>query len=410
MLSPPSDAWKLGLIPQAVANGLTSILVLFFLLSALHGGLFDVGLVAGLSALALIPSQMLWGRLVDGAGRCKPFLVFGFVGMGASLAAIPWAGSVTGLLALVSLKSILYAATVPARQLLTVESERHAGWQRGLANMQFLTGIGETIGMGIGALAVSVLGYTQLFLMCGGLCVLSAALLEVVAQEPGLMIQRRLVAMERSTSTLVTLSDFVSSPQRLSEGFAASVLRQLEHSMKFLVVGILSFSLAGSALFSPLPAYFLRYYSSGLVFLLFFGGSLTGTLCYLVVGRLAQSAGKSLVLASAIRMVAMPVLLLSALGATPGLIVALVVLSTLEGFWSLFDVTSTFAFLESAQLGQAGFYGAIVGLGAAAGGVLGGFVSSQFGFGSLFVLCSAICACAFLSFALQFRSTGGFGW
>jgi MFS family permease len=406
MPSLPSDSWKICLIPQAVANGLASLLVLFFLISDLHGGLLDVGLVAGLSALALVPSQMLWGRLVDGTGRCKPFLVVGFMGMGASLAAMPWAGGVSQLLALVSLKSVLYAATVPARQLLTVESEHHAGWQRGLANMQFLSGLGETIGMGVGAVTVSSLGYTQLFLVCGVLCVISAALLGAFAIEPGFMIQRRLVALERSTSSLVTMSDFVTSPMRLSDGFAGTILRRLEHSTKFLVLGILSFSLAGSALFSPLPAYFLHFYSSSLVFLVFFAGSLAGTVCYLVVGRLAQSAGKSLVLASAVRMVVIPLLLMSAIGATPGLVVAVVVISTLESFWSLFDVTSTFAFLEGARVGQAGFYGAIVGLGAAGGGVLGGFVSMQFGFACLFGLSSVVCALALAAFALQFRGAG----
>ncbi|HYB06828.1 MAG TPA: MFS transporter, partial [Nitrososphaerales archaeon] len=87
MLSPSGTVWKLGLLPQSVANGLTTILVLFFLLTDLHGTLLDVGLLTGIAALALIPSQMFWGKLIDGVGRCKPFLVFGFVGMGASTAA-----------------------------------------------------------------------------------------------------------------------------------------------------------------------------------------------------------------------------------------------------------------------------------------------------------------------------------
>lgn len=199
----------MGLIPQAIANGLSSILILFFLLSDLHGGLLDVGLVAAVTALALIPSQIVWGRLVDSVGRCKPFLILGFVGMGASLAAIPLVGNVALLLGLVSLKSVLYAATLPARQLLTVESERREGWKRGLANMQFLTALGETIGMGIGAVTVSVFGFGQLFLACGALCLSSAMLLAVVAREPGFMIQRRLVALERTTSTLVAMSDYV---------------------------------------------------------------------------------------------------------------------------------------------------------------------------------------------------------
>jgi predicted MFS family arabinose efflux permease len=404
---PPSgDFWKYSLIPQAIANGLSSILVLFFLLSNLHGGLLDIGLVAGVSALALIPSQMLWGWLIDGTGRCKPFLVFGFMGMGVSLISIPYVGSVSQLIALVSLKSILCSATLPARQLLTVESEQPEGWQRGLANMQFLNGLGETLGMGIGAATVTSMGFAQLFLMCGVLCMLSATASGVLTREPGFMIQRRLVRLERSTSALIAVSNLVGYSGRLPrDRTSIRILSQLKSSTKFLMVGIFAFSLGGATLFSPLPAYFLQLYSSSAVFFLFFGGSLAGTLCYPIVGRLALSARKSLVLSSGARMVVIPLLLLSALGATPGLALGAAILAILEVLWTLFDISSMFAFLETAPDGQAGFYGALIGLGAAGGGFLGGFVAKQLGFASLFALCSVICAGALVAFVLQFRSS-----
>jgi predicted MFS family arabinose efflux permease len=409
MASSAGNFWKLGLIPQAIANGLASILVLFFLISNLHGGLFDIGLVAGVSALALIPSQVLWGRLTDSAGRCKPFLLLGFVGMGVSFVAIPLVGSVSALIAIVSVKSILYAATLPSRQVLTVESEQRQRWQKGLADMQFLTTLGETVGMGIGAALVASIGFGQLFLICGALCFASAIALGVLAQEPGLMIQRRLVALERSTSTLVAVSGIVGTLRfpsyRLDYGKA---LGSLNHSTKYLMLGIFGFSLAGAAFYSPLPAYFLRFYSQQAVFLVFFGGSLAGALSYLIVGRRAGGAGRSLALSSTVRMVVIPLLLLAALGAAPGLAVAAIVLAVLEVVWSLFDVSSMFAFLETAQVGQAGFYGALVGLGSAGGGFLGGYVSMQFDFGPLFMLCSVLCAGALVAFVLQFRRTGSF--
>jgi len=404
MLSPAGYSWKLGLVPQAVASGLVSILVLFFLISGLHGNLLDVGLVAGVSALALIPSQMLWGRLVDTSGRCKPFLVLGFVGTGLALAAVPWAGSVAELLALVFLKSVAYAATLPARQLLTVESEQREGWLQGLANMQFLTTLGETMGMGIGVLTVSVMGFDQLFLMCGVLCVISAVALRAVVQEPGFMIQRRLVALERSTSTIVAITSLAGYPRLQPPAPVYDRLMVLlNRSTKFLMIGIFGFSLAESAFYSPLPAYFLRFFSSSSVFFIFFAGSLVSALCYPLVGRLTQSAGKSLVLSSSLRIVALPLLLIAALGATSGLAGAILVLAVLEGLWSFFDILSTFAFLETARVGRAGFYGALVGLGSAGGGFLGGFISMQFGFATLFALCSLISAGVLIAFLLQFK-------
>ncbi len=408
MLSPSGTVWKLGLLPQSVANGLTTILVLLFLLANLHGTLLDVGLVTGVTALALIPFQMLWGKLIDGVGRCKPFLVLGFLGMGVSTIAIPWAGSVAQLLVVVTLKSVSYAATIPARQVLTVESEQRDGWLKGLANMQFLTTLGETAGMGLGAVAAS-LGFAQLFLICGGLCLASAVALGVLAQEPGLMIQRRLVALERSMGTIMAVSEFAGYP-RLSPGgpAIADIVGVLRRSTRYLLVGILCFSLAGSAFYSPLPAYFLQFYSSQAVFAVFFGGSLAGTVAYLLVGRLFRSSAKSLLLSSSMRMLVLPLLVLAALGGAPGLAAAALVLGSLEAVWSLFDVSSTFAFLETAKIGRAGFYGALVGLGSAGGAFLGGLYSMQFGFASLFILCSALCAVALTSFVLQYRGAGAY--
>ena len=398
-----TTAWKFGLVPQSVANGLTNILVLFYLIQVLHGSLIDVGLVTGVSALALIPSQAVWGRLVDSTGRCKPFLVFGFVGFGGCMASIPMASNVAGLLVIVSLKSVFYAATLPARQLLTVESENRDGWQKGLANMSFLTAMGETIGMGLGTAVVVSLGFGELFLLCGLLCFASAGALSVLAQEPGLMIQRRLVSLERSLGTIMAVSDYAGYPRLSPVGAPrGDIMRVLNRSTKFLLAGILCFSLAGSAYYSPLPAYFLQFYPSQAVFFVFFAGSLAGALGYLLVGRVLKNAVSNLLLSSFSRVMVLPLLLLAAIGASPGLAAAAIVLAVLEVLWSLFDVSSTFAYLETAKVGRAGFYGALVGLGSAAGGFLGGYFSMEYGFPALFTVCSILCAGAFLAYMLQY--------
>jgi predicted MFS family arabinose efflux permease len=268
----------------------------------------------------------------------------------------------------------------------------------GLSNMQFLTTLGETIGMGIGAVVVAQVSFPQLFLLCGVLCIASAIATGIFAQEPGIMIQRRLVALERSTSAIMAVSTLAGYPRLSAPSFDyGEILSTLKRSTKYLMLGIFGFSLAGSAFYTPLPAYFLRFYSSQSVFLVFFGGSLAGALGYLLVGRLARSAATNLLLSSSTRTVVIPLLLLAAIGATPGLAAAAVVLAVLEVVWSLFDVSSTFAFLETARTGRAGFYGGLVGLGSAGGGFLGGFVSMQFGFTSLFALCSVLCAGALVA-------------
>jgi len=143
------------------------------------------------------------------------------------------------------------------------------------------------------------------------------------------------------------------------------------------------------------------------VFFVFFAGSFAGSLAYLSIGRLFKSPAQNLLLSSFTRMVVLPLLLLGAIGAAPGLVAAAVVLATLEILWSLFDVSSTFSYLETAKVGRAGVYGALVGLGSAGGGFLGGVFSMEWGFSSLFVLCSLLCACALGAFLAQFGRLRG---
>jgi predicted MFS family arabinose efflux permease len=404
LLSESPSFWKWGLVPQSIANGLSSILLLVFLVTGLHGGLLEIGLLAGLSALALIPSQMFWGWLIDKTSRCKPFLVLSFAATGLVYFAIPWVTSISGLLVVAIVKSVFYGASLPARQVLTVESERRERWQGGLARLQLLTGMGETIGMGIGALTISSAGFGTLFLSCGGLCLVSALGAGLLARDPQMMIQRRLVGMERYTSTLVLASNILAkSGVNTRDLTPGRVARMLNPGTRYLMVGIFAFSLGGATLYSPLPAYFLNLYSSSTVFLLFFAGSLANTICYLLVGRVAKSAQKSLLITPLLRMVLIPLLILPALGAGSSVLVAAAVLAPLSGVWALFDVSSAFAYLEVSQIGQAGLYGALIGLGSAAGGFFGGFVSVHVGFPPLFAICSAIYATSLVTFALQFR-------
>jgi predicted MFS family arabinose efflux permease len=167
------------------------------------------------------------------------------------------------------------------------------------------------------------------------------------------------------------------------------------------MMGVFCFSLGASALFSPLPVYFLRFYSASGVFLLFFANDLGNTLGYLLVGGIAERARRSLLLAAAMRMLMIPALLLE--GGHVGFMAAFAVLAVMGGIWALYDVASTCMFLEMARSGRVGLYGAFAGFGAAAGSLLGGALSMSYGFGVTFAACSLVYAVALAMFVLQFR-------
>ena len=394
-----------SLVPQGVAVGLSNLLIVLFLATSLKGDVLQVGLLAGVMSLVLMPSMMFWGWATDRVGRFRPFLVFSFVATGVVLLLIPTVHSVAELFVLAVLKSVAYAASMPSRQILMAESESHASWRSGFARLQFVEGAGETIGLGIGFASSSALGLGTQFVLCGALFFTSALITAVWVRDPILIIERRLVGIERFANTLVSASAMVANADVYARYATPGSIRTIfKPTLGYFMVGVFCFSLGASALFSPLPVYFLRSYSASSVFLLFFANDLGNTLGYALVGGIAERSRRSLLMSSALRMLMIPALLVA--GGQVGFMADFAVLAVMGGVWALYDVASTCMFLELARSGRVGLYGALAGLGAAAGSLLGGAVSMSYGFWVTFAICSLVYAVALAMFALQFRGTG----
>jgi predicted MFS family arabinose efflux permease len=391
-----------SLVPQGVAVGLSNLLIVLFLATSLKGNVLQVSLLAGVTSLALLPSMMFWGWATDRVRRFRPFLIFSFMATGVILLLIPTVHDITELFVLAIVKSVAYAASMPSRQILMAESESHTNWRSGFARLQFVEGTGETIGLGIGFASSSVLGLETQFLLCGALFFTSALVAAVLVRDPVLIIERKLVGIERFASTLVSASVLVANADRYARYTTPrSIARIFKPTLGFFMIGVFCFSLGASALFSPLPVYFLRFYSTSSVFLLFLANDVGNTLGYLLVGGIAERARRSLLLAAALRMLMIPSLLV--VGGHVGFMTAFAVLAVMGGGWALYDVASTCMFLELARSGRVGLYGAFAGLGAAAGSLLGGAISMSYGFGVTIAACSLVYAVALAMFVLQFR-------
>jgi len=394
-----------SLVPQGVAVGLSNLLIVLFLVTSLKGDVLQVGLLAGVTSLVLMPSMMFWGWVTDRVRRFTPFLVFSFIATGVVLLLIPTAHSAAELFVLAVVKSVAYAASMPSRQILMAESESHTSWRSGFARLQFVEGTGETIGLGIGFASSSVMGLETQLVLCGALFFASALITVVWVRDPVLIIERRLVGIERFANTLVSASVLVANADVYARyATAGSIRRIFKPTLGFFMIGVFCFSLGASALFSPLPVYFLRFYSASSVFLLFFANDLGNTLGYLLVGGIAERSRRSLLLSATLRMLMIPALLVA--GGQVGFTADFAVLAVMGGIWALYDVASTCMFLELARSGRVGLYGAFAGLGAAAGSLLGGAISMSYGFGVTFAICSLVYAVALAMFVMQFRGTG----
>jgi MFS family permease len=392
----------LSLIPQGVAIGLSNLLIVLFLATSLKGNVLQVGLLAGVTSLALMPSMMFWGWMTDRVRRFRPFLIFSFIATGVVLLLIPTVHSIVEFFILAIVKSVAYAASMPSRQILMAESESHTSWRSGFARLQFLECVGETIGLGIGFASSSVLGFETQFVLCGALFFASALVAAVWVRDPVLIIERRLVGIERFANTLVTASTLVANADVYARYTTPGSIRRIfKPTLGFFMLGVFCFSLGAAALFSPLPVYFLRFYPTSSVFLLFFANNLGNALGYLLVGGIAKRAKRSLLLAAALRMLMIPTLLVG--GGQVGFTAAFAVLAGMGGAWALFDVASTCMFLELARSGRVGTYGAFAGLGSAAGSLLGVAISMSYGFAVTFAACSLVYAVALAMFVLQFK-------
>ncbi|HUI00041.1 MAG TPA: MFS transporter [Nitrososphaerales archaeon] len=393
----------LSLIPQGFAVGLSNLLVILFLASSLKGSVLEVGLLACTTSLVLMPSMVFWGWMADRARMYRPFLIFSFVATGAVLLLVPMVHSVLELFAVAVVKSVAYAASMPSRQILMAESESHASWRSGFARLQFLECLGETAGLGIGFVSSSALGFEGQFFLCGGLFFASALAVAGWVRDPVLVIERRLVGIERFADTLVTASTLVANAHAFP-GYTTpgSIRRIFKPTLGFFMFGVFCFSLGAAALSSPLPVYFLRFYPASSVFLLFFANNLGNTVGYLLVGGIAERPRRSLLMAAALRMATIPALFLVG-GGQVGFTAGFGLLAVMGGVWALFDVASTCMFLELARSGRVGLYGAFAGFGSAAGALLGGAVSMSYGFAVTFATCSLVYAVALAMFAMQFR-------
>ncbi|HEV2390480.1 MAG TPA: hypothetical protein VGS04_07135, partial [Nitrososphaerales archaeon] len=257
----------------------------------------------------------------------------------------------------------------------------------------------------IGFASSSVMGLGAEFVLCGALFFGSALMAAAWARDPALIIERKLVGIERFASTLVSASVLVANAHAYARYTnAGSIRRIFKPTLGFFMVGVFCFSLGGTALFSPLPVYVLRFYSASSVFLLFFANDLGNTMGYLLVGGIAERARRSLLLASGLRALMIPALLVA--GGQGGFTAAFALLAIMGGAWALYDVASTCMFLELARSGRVGLYGAFSGLGAAAGSLLGGAIAMSYGFGATFAACSLVYAAALAMFVLQFRGAG----
>ena len=397
--------WSIGFFLHETAFGLLSIFLPLYVTGAVvRGSLVDVGVMVALAAFLGIPFSFLWGYLGDKTGRFKPFILMSFSLMAVLLYFFSSTTDVPTLILLYGVIAVFHVAHEAPKNVLIAESYSRQDWERNFATYEFLTELGWLIGLVLGFLtSVYALNASLILLITSGLNLAAFATSALFVHDPPLILERGLVGMER---TLSFAQRGFSLMWRADDGEIVKDKLKNENALAYFA-GLVLFSLATSMFFTPLPVFFSQGMGlpSSLVFAIFTINAAGGTLGYFFARRRAQAhvggeraTLKRTVLARGILalLLTSPIILVS----VSTQILAVIVL-TLMGFaYALFLIATLSISMEVLPEGKAGLFNVLIGVGAAAGCLIGPVMADTFSFLLVFVASSVIFLLSYVAFKI----------
>lgn len=406
----PSDLWFYGYIPYKMAFGILSILVPLFIIGELGGGLVEVGIVISAFNLLTIPSSILFGHLSDRRGGRRGFIVFSFALTSATIFLFSFVRNVWEFLLLYIAQSIVFAAHQPATNMLIVESNPQNLWDKKIGLQQMVAGVGWTAGLVLGALWMVAGALRDLIPITGLLCAATALMSAVLIKNPPHSLERAGVKVKGVGPNVVERATFKVHHTHHNphpKGLGKRLRGGLRSNLAKYDLAVLTFSIAGTMVFTPLPIFFKSEVglAETAVFWIFVLNSAASAIAYPLAGRWGEKNGDrtAVALASGLRIGFFPLLFIGAL-VSPDLTVtwvsASILLSLIGVSWALFAVPSTSLSMElvpPADKGEStGIYAASIGLGGVVGAFLGGAIpawfTSPWGYGVSFGLAGLLCA------------------
>jgi len=411
------ELWFFSYLPTNMAGGCFDSLLPVFIVLALNGTVGEVALVSVAASLAAVPSLIFWGRATDRMKWRKHFVILGFLGRVIAYTAMGFSVGTGGLLFANILMGLLASASTPAMSILILESFRKETWSEKIGLFNKVAGMGNLAGIALGSIWIiampGMLGLGTslrlLFLINAVLALAGAWLAFILIVEPDEKISRESLyehivqivkwAHERKRylpDRIYTFINFkhlrhVRDTHRRLDGYAGWFL-----SATFLYnVGAVGF-------FTIAPVFLIRVLGLGgaIIFALSFAQALASTLLFKRLGRFSDRRDKvsllfkakcSRVVLMGLYVAAIPILVLGNVAAVSFLLVIHL------GFgigWAIIADTQLPIAVGSGD-GQhkgshAGVFNAAVGLGAIAGGSMGGILATAIGFSPSILICSGL--------------------
>ena len=398
--------WRLGFFLHEMAFGLLSIFVPLYVVSnAVGGSLVDVGLMVSLATFLAIPFSYFWGYACDKAGHYKPFILLSFSALSILLYLFSSTTNIAMLIAIYALVAVFHVAHDTPKNVLIAEWHSREEWEKSFASYELLTELGALIGLVLGfSMSLYGLSGSLILLICSALNIIAFVFSAVLVVDPPIIFERGLAGMERTLSYAqrgITLMLRRAEDQPLTER-----LRGENAPAYFL--GLILFSLASGTFFTPLPVFFSQppiALASSVVFAIFTLNTAGGAFGYYYVrGRTQEDLGGEkhvvtrIALFRSLLVLGMIIAVVSVSAFTTALAVIMLVLM---GFaYAVFLINTLSISMEVMSQGKAGLFNVLIGIGSAAGCLIGPLIANTYGFLFVFLAASAIFLLSFLAFRI----------
>ncbi len=397
-----SDLWFLAYLPLAISDGIAAPLIPLLALQKFSASAFAVTIIIAASAMSQVPFTILWGNLSDRVAHRKYFLVGSFIATGVAIVAIALAQNILTYFWLNVVEGLASAASAPIGTMLLLETRHKRWWPTDIGLFGLISGLGTTIGLGLGFVWLFVLGVNQgvihgmtaLLILSGVLALLSAGIAWAWIEEPNGRIERRTLA------DLLHLHRGVTERVRQLRSRVVGVIDLTRSSAErlpgkeYLFLAALAVMSVGFDIFyGPFPVFLwqdARFTDAG-VFIVYLGAAAASSALFFHSGKVVDNHSPKGVFVESLgaRVGLMllflwgPLYVLFGLG-SPALLAWLTVLNALLGVsWAFISTASTLFLVRlvgrSARGRALGLYSAVAGAGGLLGTLLGGWLYANYG-------------------------------
>lgn len=192
MLAKIKTRWYYTFVFYKLSEGLSSLLIPFFVKDVLKGDLGTVGLILSLTSVAAVPASTAWGTLSDRLHKRKGLMVFGFAGSGVALFLMCFAQNTFQFGLLSFLFGLCSAALAPISAVLVMETSRREDWNESFGIFNKVGGWGWVGGLVLGVILIPTFNHFFIkevsarisFAIIGILPLISAYLAKIWIPEP----------------------------------------------------------------------------------------------------------------------------------------------------------------------------------------------------------------------------------